>query len=201
MGVYADYACFKNEFTIFGNGKMIRSKALDDRIGCAAMVDMIISGVKYDSYFVFSVGEEIGGVGAVAATREINPDVCIVFESTTASDLPCNEGADKVCIPGNGPVCAFMDGGTVYDKKLYKTLRGIAAQNGIPTQTKTKIAGGTDAASIQRSIEGIRVGIMSLACRYIHTSSCVASAADTENYFKLAHIIDENMEKLIGAEV
>ena len=199
MGVYADYACFKNEFTLFGNGKMIRSKALDDRIGCAAMVDMIISGVKYDSYFVFSVGEEIGGVGAVAATREIKPGVCIVFESTTASDLPCNEGADMVCVPGNGPVCAFMDGGTMYDKKLYKTLREIAAQNGIPTQTKTKIAGGTDAASIQRSVDGVRVGIMSLACRYIHTSSCVAAAADAENYFRLAHFIDENMGELTGA--
>ena len=199
LGVYADYACFKNDFTVFGNGSMIRSKALDDRIGCAAMVDMIISGVSYDSYFVFSVGEEIGGVGAVAATREINPGITVVFESTTASDLPCNEGADKVCIPGNGPVSAFMDGGTVYDKAFYKKIREIASKNGIPSQTKTKIAGGTDAASIQRSIDGVRVTILSLPCRYIHTSSCVASVADTENYFKLAHLIDENLGELMGA--
>lgn len=197
LGVYADFACFKNDFTVFGNGRMVRSKALDDRIGCTAMVDMIVSGVEYDSYFVFSVGEEIGGVGAVAATREIKPGVCIVFESTTASDLPCNDGADKVCIPGNGPVSAFMDGGTMYDKAIYKTIREIASENSIPTQTKSKVAGGTDAASIQRSIDGVRVGIISLACRYIHTSSCVASVEDVFNYIKLAHLADKNMDRLM----
>ena len=53
LGVYADFACFKNDFTVFGNSRMVRSKALDDRIGCAAMVDMIVSGIEYDSYFVF----------------------------------------------------------------------------------------------------------------------------------------------------
>ena len=198
LGVYADFVCFKNDFTSFGNGRMIRSKALDDRVGCMAMVEMITKGVEYDSYFVFSVGEEIGGVGAVAATRAIAPGVCIIFESTTASDLPCNNGADKVCMLGNGPVCAFMDGGTLYDKHLYKTLREIAAENGIPTQTKSKIAGGTDAASIQRSIDGVRVGIVSLACRYIHTSSCVASVDDVYNYVKLAQLADKNMDKLLA---
>lgn len=197
LGVYASSACFKNDFTIFGGGKMIRSKALDDRMGCAAMIDMICTELEYDSYFVFSVGEEIGGVGAVAATREINPGITVVLEATTASDLPSNTGADKVCEPGLGPVIPFMDGGTIYDKALYGKLRQIAAQNGIETQTKSKIAGGTDAASIQRSIDSVRVIIMSLACRYIHTSSCVASVSDVHNYIKLAHIIDKNMGKLM----
>ena len=200
LGVYADFACFENDFTVFGGGKMIRSKALDDRIGCAVMVDMIRRGIDHNSYFVFSVGEELGGVGAVAATRKIKPDVCFVLESTTASDIPSNEGADRVCTPGGGVVIPFMDGGTVYDKKLYKKIRQIARENGIDTQTKSKIAGGTDAASIQRSIDGIRVAIMSLACRYIHTSSCVASVKDAENYFKLAELIDKNIERLCCEE-
>ncbi len=200
FGVYADFACFQNEFTVFGSGKMIRSKAIDDRIGCAVMVHMIRSGVEHDSYFVFSVGEELGGVGAVAATRKIKPDVAIVFEATTASDIPSNTGADRVCAPGNGVVIPFMDGGTVYDNRLYKKIREIAAQNGFDTQTKSKVAGGTDAASIQRSIDGVRVAAVSLACRYIHTGSCVASVKDVESYFKLAGLIDKNIDQLCCGE-
>lgn len=200
LGVYADFACFQNEFTVFGGGSMIRSKALDDRMGCAVMMNMIKRGVEHDSYFVFSVGEEIGGVGAVAATRKIKPDVAFIFEATTASDIPSNVGADRVCAPGLGVVVPFMDGGTVYDNLLYKKIREIAKQNGIDTQTKSKIAGGTDAASIQSSIDGVRVAAVSLACRYIHTGSCVASVKDVEGHFKLAEIIDKNIDKICSAE-
>ena len=54
----------------------------------------------------------------------------------------------------------------------------LADTHGIPTQTKTRIAGGTDAASIQRSLSGVRVAAISLPCRYIHTASCVADVSD-----------------------
>lgn len=198
LGVYAEYAAFENDFTVFGNGKMIRSKALDDRIGCVAMIEMIRGELEYDSYFVFTVGEEIGGVGAVAATREIKPEVAVVLESTTASDLPSNEGADKVCIVGNGAVVPFMDGGTLYDRRLYTAIQKIAENNGIKTQTKSRVAGGTDAASIQRSIDGVRVCAVSLPCRYIHTVSCVAAVSDVYEYMRLVKAIDSNAETLMG---
>ena len=197
LGVYAQYATFQNEFTVFGDERMIRSKALDDRIGCAVMIDMINGNLEYDSYFVFTVGEELGGLGATEAVREVNPDITIVFESTTASDIPCNNGSERVCTPGNGPVVPFMDGGTLYDKELYKKIRTIAEKEKIKTQTKSKIAGGTDAAYIQRSISGVRVCAVSLACRYIHTGSCVANVSDITEILKLAHTIDKNLESII----
>lgn len=197
LGVYAQYAAFENDFTVFGNGTMIRSKALDDRIGCAVMIDMINSCLEYDSYFVFTVGEELGGLGATQAVREVNPDVAVIFESTTASDIPCSAGGERVCALGDGPVVPFMDGGTLYDKELYKKIRTLAEKENIKTQTKTKIAGGTDAAYIQRSMSGVRVCAVSTACRYIHTSSCVCSILDISDVLKLAHSIDKNLESII----
>ena len=197
LGVYAEYAAFENDFTVFGNGKKIRSKAIDDRIGCAAMVEMIKGELEYDSYFVFTVGEEIGGAGAVVAVREIKPEIAVVLESTTASDLPANEGADRVCAAEMGVVIPFMDGGTLYDRQLYTAIRKIADDSGIKTQTKSRVAGGTDAASIQRSIDGVRVCAVSLPCRYIHTASCVASVSDVYEYMKLVKAIDSNAEALI----
>lgn len=178
LGVYASFATFENRYTKFGNETMVRSKALDDRFGCFVLTEILKTDLHYDSYFAFTVGEELGGTGATAATRRIDPGTAFIFESTTASDLPSNTGADRVCAPGDGAVVPFMDGGTLYDRALYEQIRALADTHGIPTQTKTRIAGGTDAASIQRSLSGVRVAAISLPCRYIHTASCVAAVSD-----------------------
>lgn len=196
LEVFAQSIAFENYFCVFGDGKLVRSKALDDRFGCLVMINMIMSELEYDSYFVFTVGEELGGVGAVYATRSIKPDICVVFESTTAADLPSNKGQDKVCVPGNGAVVPFMDAGTMYDKQLYKQICSIAKENSVKVQTKSKIAGGTDAASIQQSAGGVRVCAVSLACRYIHTPSCVAAISDMNDCILLAKLIDKNLDLL-----
>ena len=177
-GVYAAFATFENRYTKFGADAMVRSKALDDRFGCFVLTEILKNDLHYDTYFAFTVGEELGGTGAIAAARAVNPGTALIFESTTASDLPSNTGADRVCAPGLGAVVPFMDGGTLYDATLYERIRTLAAKKGIPTQTKTRIAGGTDAASIQRSLGGVRVAAVSLPCRYIHTGSCVAAVSD-----------------------
>ncbi len=183
--LFGQYAVFDSDFCFFGNG-LVKSKALDDRIGCTIMCMLAKQKPEYDTYFAFTVGEEVGGVGAGAATIRINPDVCLILEGTTASDIYPNAGADKVCSVGSGPVCPFMDAGTLYDKELYNFIMQLAFENGIPCQTKSRVAGGTDASRIQKSAAGVRVAAISLPCRYIHTSASVASVSDMENMYKLA---------------
>ena len=78
------------------------------------------------------------------------------------------EGRQRVCAPGKGPVIPYMDGGTVYDRGLFELLRTLAQENDIPWQTKEYLSGGTDAAAIQRSKAGVRVGAISAAVRYLH---------------------------------
>ena len=67
-----------------------------------------------------------------------------MLETTTAADLPEIEGARRVCAPGKGPVISYMDGGTIYDRGLFRDLRRLAEENRIPWQTKEYIAGGND---------------------------------------------------------
>ena len=31
-----------------------------------------------------------------------------------------------MCAPGKGPVISYMDGGTIYDRELFETLRRLA---------------------------------------------------------------------------
>ena len=60
-----DTAVFLSDFTPFGNNR-IKGKALDDRVGCTILIDMINSDLEYDAYFSFSVQEEIGLRGSKA---------------------------------------------------------------------------------------------------------------------------------------
>ena len=52
-----DYAYFSSDYYEFGDG-YIKSKALDDRIGCMLMIELINSELEYDTYFCFNVQEK-----------------------------------------------------------------------------------------------------------------------------------------------
>ncbi len=174
-----DFGYFKSDFVEFGQDK-IKSKALDDRLGCAIMIELLQKKSKINYTCVFTVQEEVGTRGATVSAYTVNPDYAIVIETTTASDIPDTPENKKVCKVGNGAVVSFMDRGTVYNKDLYKLAREIADKNGIPNQTKTVVAGGNDAAAIHKAAGGIKTIAVSLPCRYIHSASSVGSKKDME---------------------
>lgn len=182
-----DVAVFDSDVVEFGRG-FLKAKALDDRIGCAVLVELLREPLPMDCTFVFTVQEEVGTRGAFGAAFSVTPDIALVLEGTTAADLPDMEARQRVCAPGKGPVIPFMDGGTVYDRELFELLRDLAQKNGIPWQTKEFISGGTDAGAIQRSKDGVRVGAISAAVRYLHTPSSVASVEDCQNILALSRL-------------
>lgn len=182
-----DVAVFDSDVVEFGRG-FLKAKALDDRIGCAVLVELLREPLPMDCTFVFTVQEEVGTRGAFGAAFSVTPDIALVLEGTTAADLPDMEARQRVCAPGKGPVIPFMDGGTVYDRKLFELLRDLAQKNGIPWQTKEFISGGTDAGAIQRSKDGVRVAAISAAVRYLHTPSSVASIEDCQNILALSRL-------------
>jgi endoglucanase len=175
-----DFGYFKSDFVEFGND-IIKSKALDDRLGCAIMLDLLQEKSKINYTCVFTVQEEVGTRGATVSAYTVKPDYAIVIETTTASDIPDTPENKKVCKVGKGAVVSFMDRGTIYNKDLYKKAREIADKNGIANQTKTVVAGGNDASAIHKSAGGIKTVALSLPCRYIHSSASVGSKADMES--------------------
>lgn len=175
-----DFGYFKSDFVEFGSD-MIKSKALDDRLGCGIMLELLQEKSKINYTCVFTVQEEIGTRGATVSAYTVKPDYAIVIETTTASDIPDTPENKKVCKVGKGAVVSFMDRGTIYNKDLYKKAREIADKNGIANQTKTVVAGGNDASAIHKSAGGIKTVAVSLPCRYIHSSASVGSKADMES--------------------
>ena len=185
-----DFSYFKSDFIEFGND-MIKSKALDDRLGCAIMLELLQEKSKINYTCVFTVQEEVGTRGASTSAYTVKPDYAIVIETTTASDIPDTPENKKVCKVGKGAVVSFMDRGTIYNKDLYKKAREIADKNGIANQTKTVVAGGNDASAIHKSAGGIKTVAVSLPCRYIHSSASVGSKADMESVKALAKALLE----------
>jgi len=187
MAAPGDYASFVSEIVEFGNG-FIKAKALDDRVGCAVMLELLKEDLPMDCTFAFTVQEEVGCRGAFGAAFSVTPEIALVLETTTAADLAGVKGHQKVCSPGEGPVVLYMDNGSVADRGLYELARSLAEQNNIPWQTKHMVAGGNDASAIQRSKAGVRTIVVSAAVRYLHAPASVACLRDFEDMHKLAQL-------------
>lgn len=179
-----DFAYFYSDYVELGNG-YIKAKALDDRIGCMLMIELIKSELEYDTVFCFNVQEEVGLRGSKCTSYAVDADIAIVLESTTAADLDGVSGANRVCVLGDGPVISFMDNRTIYDRELFELGFTVAKENNIPAQTKTAVAGGNDAGAIQTSGDGARVMAISLPTRYIHSGASVVKASDIDETRRL----------------
>ncbi len=186
-------AVFMPDFSALGD--LFVSKAIDDRAGCAVLIKLLQQEAEYDFTATFSTQEEIGLRGAKVAAYNSNCEAAVIIEGTTAADIPSNEGGTRVCEVGGGVVVSFMDRSTLYDKTLYKNIRALADKNGIKNQTKTLVAGGNNAGAFHLAMGGVKTAALSLPCRYIHSSSSVASFDDLEALYKLAKTTIENLAK------
>ena len=183
-----DVISFKSDFIEFGDG-FIKAKAIDDRAGCAIMIDLIRSELEFDTCFTFVTGEEIGLRGAKVASYTVDPDIAIVLETTTAADIPSASAEKQVCKLGNGAVVSFMDRATIYNKELYNLAFETAKENNIPCQTKTMVAGGNDSGAIHLSRGGVKTMAISVPCRYLHSPSSVIKKSDFEAVYILTKAV------------
>lgn len=186
-----DCAYFNSDFVEFGDG-FIKGKALDDRAGCAILINMIKSELPYDMYFNFAVGEEVGLGSAGTAAYRINPDYAIVVETTTAADLADVPENKKVCKLGEGAVISFMDRRTIYSKKLFDKAFELAERDSIKAQVKSMVAGGNNAGVIHKTAGGIKTLTVSMPCRYLHSPSCVLKIDDIRESERIIRALAED---------
>ena len=110
---------FSQNYARFGEG-FVRAKALDNRLGCAFLLELLLAESEVSFTGAFTVQEETGCIGAKAAANAVKPDIALILETTTASDLPGNDGAKRVSVVGSGPVISYMDRGTIYPRRQPK---------------------------------------------------------------------------------
>jgi putative aminopeptidase FrvX len=166
-------------------GQRVVSKAMDDRIGCAVLVETMrrLGSSPHDLYFVFTVQEEVGLRGAQTGAFGVEPDVGIAVDVTVAADTP--EAYKMAMKLGHGPCIKVKDGRMLSHPGLKDLLIETAEANEIPYQLEVLAWGSTDAAAIQLSRGGVPAGCVSIACRYVHTPSEMVDIDDVENAVKL----------------
>jgi putative aminopeptidase FrvX len=166
-------------------GQRIVSKALDDRISCAVLIE-VLSQVKdspHDLFFVFSVQEEEGLRGARTSAYGLEPEVGIAVDITIAADTP--EAKKLEMKLGAGPCIKVMDSGMLAHPGVKNLLIETAEARGIPYQLEVLDRGTTDAAAIQLARSGVPAGCVSIACRYFHTPSEMVDMEDVNNTIQL----------------
>lgn len=189
-----DHIIFESKYKEFGDN-LIKAKALDNRVGCCLLIQLIKKIKDVEFYSVFTVMEEIGLRGAGPAAYQVDPDISIVLEGTLCYDVP---KIDSHLIPthlNKGPAISLMDRTTIFDKTLREKVVSIAENHNILYQYRKTSMGGNDSGKIHTTKEGSVTTTISVPCRNIHSGTSVMSKEDYNNTFKLLKAILSEYKK------
>ncbi len=181
-----DYAGFAPRYTTMGDH--IVSKALDDRVGCALLVELMKEEYDPNIYFSFTVQEEVGLRGARVAAHCIRPDYTIALETTTCNDTPDIKEHEFSTRYGKGAVLTLIDGASMSDKDMVLELYRRAKEQGIMVQYKTLARGGNDTGAMQTAAGGAKSISLSIPCKYIHSPVCMAHKEDINALYEIAKV-------------
>lgn len=185
---------FDRGFYDLGNNHVC-AKAIDDRVGCFALIEAMKEIAKDDLnfsvYAVGSVQEEIGARGAKTAAYGINPQAALMLDTTHATDATLTRRKGAPTELGKGPAIRFMDRlktgftGIMTPKVMRDLLVSTAKENSIPYQIDVSAFTWTNAATIHLARAGISTGSLLIPRRYGHSPSEVTNLNDLQNTIRL----------------
>ncbi|MGC9397940.1 MAG: M42 family metallopeptidase [Anaerolineae bacterium] len=152
-------------------GRRVIGKALDDRIGCYVLIEVLrrLDVSPYDLYFLFSVQEEVTLSGARTSAYKIDPDLALAVDVTATGDTP--KALPMAVALGKGPAVKVQDAGMIAHPQVRGLLVEAARRAEIPYQMEILERGSTDAAAMQLTRAGVPSGGLSIPCRYVHSPS------------------------------
>ncbi len=191
-----DMITFRSFFEEYPNNKVM-GKALDNRIGCYVMMEVM---KRVDSratiYGVGTVQEEVGLKGAKVSSYSLNPDYAFALDTTLCGDHPGITLEEAPCKMGEGPAVILADrsgDGVITPKVMKDMIVSAADKSDIKIQLEVSDGGTTDGTAIHLNRDGIITGVISVPTRYLHTPVSVASAEDIENTIELMLSILNNI--------
>jgi tetrahedral aminopeptidase len=163
-----------------GNSDRISGKALDDRIGCFILLELIKNlKTKNEIFFVFTVQEEVGLYGAKASVFNLEPDYAI------AVDVTSHDSVSNTLLLGRGPVLTIKDAEMLSHKCLNDALKVSAKRQKVKLQLEVSEAGTTDATSIFSAKGGIPSSVFGVSVANLHSTISVACRKDIQDNIKV----------------
>ncbi len=166
-------------------GNRLIAKSMDDRIGCAVMIEAMraLKTSPHELYFVFTTQEEVGLRGATTSSFGVDPDLGLSLDVTATGDTP--KGSRMEVALGKGPAVKVKDGGMLADPRIVNWMIRTAEKAKIPFQREVLEGGTTDARAIQVARAGVPAGCLSIPTRYVHSPSEMVDTGDVQNSIKL----------------
>ena len=208
LGVYpGDYVGFHRQGMVLNGGKCYTGKAVDDRAGCAVMVEVLRrlkdKNIVPTVCMVGSVQEEVGmRAGGPMATR-FDPELMLSLDVTLTGGIPGIEEKQCPQVMGGGPSIKFYDWdpilgatGNNVPRKVTRKLIQTAEAHYIPYQREVITGGGTDAWSGAMAGKGYLAGGLCIPQRYMHTAVGTVNLEDLEQTVQLLVCFLEDYETL-----
>ncbi len=202
-----DYMGFHREGYILNDGKYYTGKSVDDRAGCAIMVEVMrrLANMDIETTVCMAgtVMEEVGMRGGAPVTNRFKPELMLALDVTLTGGTPGVEERQCSEVMGGGPGIKFYDWdptlgatGNNVPRKLTRKLIATAQKYNIPFQREVMTGGGTDAWSASMAGEGVLAGGVCIPQRYMHTAVGTVNADDMEYTVQLLLRFLEDYETL-----
>lgn len=204
-----DPIVFQSDFMEMSNKDLISTRAVDNRISCAILLELFqeIQGMDFPGtlYGVVTVQEEVGLRGAFVAGNAVQPDYAIVLDTISAGDTPDIDTEKQLpVILGNGPACPVRDGVssesiyTFIHPKVRQIIQEQSEKAEVPLQYLTFVGGYyvTDAASLALTNKGVPVGVVATPRRYSHSPVELVNLNDAVGVLKIVKgIVMDNVQR------
>jgi putative aminopeptidase FrvX len=169
-------------------GGRVAGAALDDRAGCAALLEIARSLAGRPAvptvHLVWSAQEEFNLRGVIPAVRALGPDIAIQLDLTLATDTPDMAARGEVRL-GGGPAIglySFHGRGTLNGLIPHPALVGLveaaAAEAGIALQRSAHVGALTETSYVQLEGPGVACVDLGFPIRYSHSAREVCDLAD-----------------------
>lgn len=166
-------------------GSRVAGRPIDDRIGCLMLFEAAKAAQSFenDTYFVFTVQEEVGVRGAKTSAYAIQPDYAVAVDIGGSGDVPmCAPFAVKM---SEGIAVKLKDGMVICHQTMVETMKNIAKEKNVPYQLEILEGGGTDTCMLQQAAGGCIAGALSVPTRYGHSAVEVVDLNDVAGGVKI----------------
>ncbi|MCL2195744.1 MAG: M42 family peptidase [Oscillospiraceae bacterium] len=169
-------------------GELLFGKAFDDRLGCAAVLD-VLHALQGKALGVNLVGtlssqEEMGLRGAKVSVNHVQPDVAICLEGAPADDTFGDPQLSQTAL-GRGPMLRLIDTSMITNPRFAALVLDIAAQHDIPVQQAIRTGGSTNGGVMHLANLGVPTVVLACPVRYAHSHNGIAHLQDYRHMVQL----------------
>ena len=177
----------ESPFTIMNNKQVYLAKALDNRVACALVIDILkrLQKIKHPNTVIGagSVQEEVGLRGAATVAHVTDPDVAICLDVGLALDIPGYK--DRPEKFGGGPAILIYDAGMIPNTRLRELIMDTAEAIKVPYHLSYMERGSGDGARIQLTRSGVPSIYIGPPTRYVHSHNSMMYRKDYDDTVKL----------------